>query len=112
MACLGHIKGGSDLARADLLFLTDLLFQLGCRVEVLANLPRTLGFTDVYRSPALGAEDFISVDKASEGLLEALSTLRVLTLERVRKLVEVAGHDALPEKDKQPYHAPHSTSST
>jgi hypothetical protein len=83
-------------AAENLIFFVDLLFQLGCGVEVLANLPRALGFTDVFRSPALGADNYINVNKATEGPLEALAAFRVLALERMRELVEVAGHGDLP----------------
>jgi hypothetical protein len=37
----------------------------------------------------MGAGDFLRVEKASENLLERLTALRALTLERVGKLVEM-----------------------
>jgi hypothetical protein len=56
-----------------------------------ANLPRSLGFSDVYRHSALGADNFTRMEKASEGLLEGLATLRALALERVQRHVKIAG---------------------
>ncbi len=59
-----------------------------------ANGPRALGFTDVYRNPAFGTDDFLHLAKPSEALLESITALRVLAGERVKHLVESAGHKA------------------
>ena len=94
MACLGEIDGGSAQARAELLFLTTLLVQLGDRVEPGADLSGALGFSDVYRSSTFGAGDFIRVEKPSVGLLKDLAALRVRASNLVAHLIEVAsGHD-------------------
>ena len=84
------------LIERQLLFLVDLLVQLGDCVDPGADFTGTLGFTDVYRSPAFGAHDFIRVEKASVGLLEDLTALRSRALKRVRQLVEIAGHERPP----------------
>jgi hypothetical protein len=86
----------TEFVRTDLLFLIELVIQLSCHIEVLANLPGTLGFTNVFHSPALGADDFIYADKASENDLKTCATLRVLAVEGVRDLIKIIGHSAPP----------------
>jgi len=97
MPCVGTIDCGSSQARAELLFLVDLLIQLGDRVEPTTDFTGTLGFTDVYRCPALGTGNFIQLEKASVGLIENIAALRIRALERVRHCVEMAvGHVRTP----------------
>jgi hypothetical protein len=93
MTCVGTIDCGSSQARAELLFLVDLLIHLGDRVDPASDLSGTLGFTDIFRCPAEGTDNFIKVEKASVGVMRDLAALRIRALERVRHLVEMAdGH--------------------
>ena len=92
MTCVGTIDCGASQARAELLFLVDLLIQLGDRVEPASDLSGTLGFTDIYRCPALGADNFIKLAKASVGLLDDIAALRARARDLVRHRVEMAGH--------------------
>ena len=97
MTCLAELDCGAQRAREELLFLHSLLIEVGETVDPFANLPMTLGFSDVFRCPALGAEDFIRLNKASVGLLEGIAALRVKARERVISLIEQANrHDTLP----------------
>lgn len=97
--CLGEIDAGSSLASGELLFLASLFVELGGIVEFEANLSRTLGFSDVYRCPACRAENFIRVNKPSEGLLKSLGALRVRAYELLRMKLEEAGHRRGPPID-------------
>jgi hypothetical protein len=96
--CIGEIDGGAEIARFELLWLIEFLVEFGCRAEIQANLPRSLGFTDIYRCPAMGTANFIRVNKASEGLLKGLAALRVLAREVMRHKIKVAGlsHSTAP----------------
>ena len=96
MACLDTIDCGADRAASELVFLHGLLIELTGGVEFLPEIACTLGFSDVYRSPAFGTGDFIRLEKAPEDLLELLATLRVLATERVEELIEVANHGPTP----------------
>ena len=96
MACLETIEAGHKEAVSELLFLRSLLIDLGCRVEIEANCPRALGFTDVYRSPAFRTNDFIRLEKPSQDLLESVAALRLLASERVKHLVEGVRHGSSP----------------
>lgn len=103
MSCIGTIDGGAQRAREELLFLNGLLIKLGCCIEVQSNLPRSLGLTDIYRSPAFGAGNFIRINKASEDLTESLATLRSLANERVLHLIKTTDrHDLPPIERAQP----------
>jgi hypothetical protein len=96
MTCVGTIDCGSSQARAELLFLVELI-QLGDRVEPASDLSGTLGFTDIYRCPALGADNFIKLEKASVGLLDDIAALRVRARDLVRHCIETAaGHVCFP----------------
>ena len=92
MTCLAEIDCGSSQARAELLFMVELLIQLGDRIEPRVDFSGSLGFSDVYRCSACGTDDFIRLNKASVGLLESLAALRVRALKRVAHYVEMAGH--------------------
>jgi hypothetical protein len=93
MKCLETIDCGSSLARAELIFLTTLLVELGDSIDPRADLPCSLGFSDVYRTPALGADNFIQLEKPSIGLLEHLAALQARAFKNVRVGIEIAGHD-------------------
>ncbi len=100
MPRLDTIEAGHDRAVDELLFLTGLLVEFGCRVEVLTQRPMTLGFSDIFRSPTFRADDFIGVEKASEDLLERLAALRILANKFVLHLVETANrHGESPMPD-------------
>ena len=72
--------------------------QLVGEVEGPPYITGTLAGTDVFRCAAMGAGDFLRVEKASENLLERLTALRALTLERVGKLVEMTdAHGKAPD---------------
>ncbi len=90
MSCVGKIDAGGDRAREELLYLSSLLIEFGGGIEQFPNGPVSFGFTDIYRCPALGTDNFIRVQKVSEDGLEHLATLRVLTREVVEYLVQVA----------------------
>jgi hypothetical protein len=72
MPCVAEIEGGATQARSELLFLIEL--------EVLANIPRSLGFTNIYPCPALGADSFIEINQASERLVKSIAALRSLVI--------------------------------
>ncbi len=72
--------------------MTGLYVDLGGSVDVLSELPMTLGFTDVYRPPACGADDFVHLVKPSKGLSERISTMRVLTRELMEPIIEQITH--------------------
>lgn len=86
MACIETLECGHSAALDELLFLRDLLIHLVGGVEALPDGPGSLGFTDIYRSPALGADNFIRLEKPSEDLLEHIAALRALASESVLKL--------------------------
>ena len=89
MACLGTVDCGDQRAREELLFLFGLNVELLGGVEVMPDFTGvSLGFTDVFRSPAMGADNFIRLEKAPEDLLKLLATLRALTRERVEHLAK------------------------
>lgn len=94
MACLAEIDAGSAEAQRELLFLFKLieLVQLPGSIEPQPKVSGALGFSDVYRCSACRADDFIRINKASEGLLKSLAALRVMALENVGRVVEMARH--------------------
>jgi len=97
MVCLGEIDCGASQARVELLFLVSLLVESGDDIDPRTYIPGTLGFTDVYRCPAMGADDFIQLSKPSVSFIEGLATLRIRALKRVADLIKPPGaHDALP----------------
>ena len=96
MACLDTIECGHEEALKELLFLTDLYVDLSGSADVLSELPMTLGFSDVYRHPALGAEDFIRLVKPSKGLRERISTMRFLTRKLMEPIIEQTTHGDHP----------------
>jgi len=90
MACLGEIDCGASQARAELLFLVSLLVELGDCIEPQTDITGALGFSDVYRCPAMGADDFINLAKPSVGLHETLAALRTRALKLVAQFSKVA----------------------
>jgi hypothetical protein len=103
VGCLAEIDCGSSQAQSELLFLAELLFQLGDRIDPRTDFSGTLGFSDVYFCPAFGADNFIRLEKASVGLLKDLATLRRRALERVAHFVEMANrHEASPDEPISP----------
>jgi hypothetical protein len=109
MACLAEIDCGSAQARHELFFLAALFIELGDGIDPRTDLSGTLGFSDVYRCPAFGADNFIRLEKASIGLMKDLATLRLRALKRVRHLIEIAGHGGSPDESLS--HKPDAKSS-
>jgi hypothetical protein len=92
MVCIDEIDAGASQAQAELLFLLGLI-ELVKSVDPRANRVRasgTLGFTDIYRSPAFGADHFIRLSNPSVRLMEDIAALRVLAFELVGYAVETA----------------------
>jgi hypothetical protein len=79
--CLAEIEAGSKQAYSELLFLAQLieLVQLAGGTERQTYIPRAFGFTDIYRCPTCGTDDFIRVNKASQSLIEDIAALRILS---------------------------------
>ena len=112
MACVGEIDAGADRAREELLFLVSLLIKLIGRVETFSNITCSLGFADIYRSPAfVGADDFIRVNKAPKDLLDFLAALRIRASEAVDCLIERANHSSLPRQASSTANSEHASAS-
>ena len=56
MTCLAEIDCGSSQARAELLFMVELLIQLGHRIEPRADFSGSLWISDVLTVPHSGQE--------------------------------------------------------
>jgi hypothetical protein len=101
MVCLEEIDCGSSQAQAELLFLAELLLQLGDSIDPATDITGAFGFSDIYRSPACETYDFIRLNKVSVSLVKDLAALRIRALKGVRDLVEIVnGHRVSPIEPK------------
>lgn len=97
MQCLAEIDCGAARARAELLFLAELLFQLGHSINPRTDISGPLGFSDVFRCPACRTGDYIQLSKISVTCEKDLAALRLRALEGVRHVIEIINrHGLLP----------------